>query len=207
MIENNYEITLEKKNKFFSVNCKHDIITINNNGVIQNIIDIENETKDIIWISCLNLLRKKWMIKKAIHIPDFDISYFPLIYENKYKKNIIQSCPCILIENKETFYYDNISKCVWENNNTLVHFPKSILNYFFQIDFVVEFFLSNNIVTLIPKTIEEYNKLLAIPLIEISPFYNNFDTAFISIQCYKYMWKTIRFLNHHDCIIDDVLHL
>ena len=205
----NYYIELRKKNRHYSIACKSNIIQINDNNRITNTVHMD-DSKDIYWIACLNLMRKKWTLVKAYDIPDFDISYIPILYKQPMLHTLanvnIQSKPCMLIESTHFYFYDFPSHKVWENEKTQAYFPKTILDEFKKIRQSVQFIEKDNTIILTPFSLKEYKYLQQFIYFQMAPSYNNIIQASISLSSYKHLWKYIRFFHIGDCDINIFLH-
>lgn len=193
-----YFIELQKGKKMFSIHYKHDVVTINRNGCIENTVHIEGDDKDIYWIECLNLLRKRWNVTKADSIPSFDISYTPTFNQLPTFKRLIKKHPCILVQNENTYYYDAPSKYIWENTNTQVYFPKHILDVFIQMNQTIEFCYDGSTIILLPSTLKQYLLLKDHSDFQLAPFYKTYTSTILPIHAYESLWKSIRFLDKHN---------
>lgn len=208
MIENNYYIILQKNKKLYSVKCNKESITVIGNNITQNIVDVDGNQKEYYWIKCLNLIRKNWGIISATDIPSFDVSYTPNytplpVYNSKVHK-IQEGAKCIIVPNGDVYFYDVVSKCIWENNNKQVYFPKHILKLFHKFNKSFEFvYESNERIYIL-----EYDfDILENNIMEYAPRYSFYKDALVAITQNHYLWSKIRFIDDFDIDINVFLHI
>lgn len=208
MLRYNYNIILHKRNKKYAVNCKERVIDVTENKSTHHIVDIDNDTKYMYWINCLNKIRNKWRIIKCERLPDFDIQYIPGIDRMCIKSicTYIPSTPCILIPNLKVYTYDNVTNSIWETNIIQVYFPRYIVEHFKYIDFVIDFVIEDDTVTLLPQSHSVYINIKSrYSSFSLPPFYKHHQQSLISISSYPDMWKYIRFFGKYDIPITSFL--